>query len=45
MAVTKNPQIYSKYLKILAILPTHGLVRLTKFYNDRAKNVDFLLVL
>ena len=37
MPITKNPQFYSKYLKIQAILPTHGLVILAKFYNDWVK--------
>ena len=41
MPITKNPQFFSKYLKIQAIIPPHGLVSLTKFHNDRAKNVDF----
>ena len=43
--ITKKLQFHSKYLKIQAILPTHGLVSLTKFHNAKAKNVDFLLVL
>ena len=43
--ITKNPQFHSKCLKIQAILPTHGLVTLTKFHNARAKIVDFLLAL
>ena len=30
---------------IQAILPTHGLVSWTKFHNDKARNVDFLLKL
>ena len=41
----KNPQFYSKLLKIQALLPIHGLVILAKFHNDRTKNANFLLVL
>ena len=38
----KNPQFYSDLAEILAILPTHGLITLTKFDDDRTKIVDFL---
>ena len=38
----KNPQFYSYLAEILAILPTHGLIILTKFDGDCTKNVDFL---
>ena len=41
MQITKNPQYYSKYLKIQAILPTQELVILTKFYRYRARIVHF----
>ena len=30
--------------EILAVLPTHGLINLTKFDEDQAKIVDLLLV-
>ena len=40
----KNSQFYSNLAEILPILPTHGLIILTKFDRDKIKIVDFLLV-
>ena len=40
----KNPQFCSDLAEILAILPTHELIILTKFDGDWTKIVDFLLV-
>ena len=40
----KNPQFYSNLADILTILPTHGLMILTKCDGDWTKIVDFLLV-
>ena len=45
MPIIKNPQFYSKLLKIQAILPTHGLVILAKLHNDKAKIANSILVL
>ena len=45
MPITKNPQSYSKQLKIQAILSTRRLVNMTKFHNDKVKNANFLSVL
>ena len=42
--ITKNPQFYFKWLKMQAILPTHGLISLTKFHDNRARNADFFLL-
>ena len=39
---TTNKNFYSDLTEILAILPTHGLVILTKFDEDRTKIVYFL---
>ena len=41
MPNVKSPQFYSKLLKIQAILPTHGLVILTKFRMEWQKIEDF----
>ena len=38
----KNQQFYSNLAEILAILPTHGLIILTKFDGDWNKIVDSL---
>ena len=38
----KNPQFYSDLAKILAILPTDGLILLSKFDEDWITIVDFL---
>ena len=38
----KNPQFLSNWHEIKAILPTHGLIILTKFHYNWAKIVDFL---
>ena len=40
----KNRQFYSNLAEILAMLPTHGLIILTKFDEDWTKIVDFSLV-
>ena len=40
----KNPQFYSDLAEILLMLPTHELIKLTKFDDDWTKIVDFLLV-
>ena len=42
--ITKNPHFHSNLAEILAILPTHGLIILTKFDEDQTEIVDFLLV-
>ena len=42
--ITKSPQFHSDLAEILAVLPTHGLIILTKFDEDQTKIVDFLLV-
>ena len=39
----KNSQFYSDLAEILVIPPTHGLTILTKFDEDSARIVDFLL--
>ena len=44
MPITKNSQFHSNLAEILAILPTHGLIVLTKFDEDQTKIVDSLLV-
>ena len=41
----KNPQFYPNLAEILAKLPIHGLIILTKFDENRTKIVDFLLAL
>ena len=38
----ENRQFYSNLAEILAILPTHGLIILTKFDEDWTKIVNFL---
>ena len=38
----KNSQFYSDMAEILAILPTFGLIILTKFDEDWTKIVDFI---
>ena len=40
----RNSQFYSNLAENLAILPTHGLIILTKFDQDWTKIVNFLLV-
>ena len=45
MPIKEYPQFYSNMLKIQAISPTHELVILAKFHNDRAKNANFLKIL
>ena len=40
--IIKNPQFYSNLAEILAILPTHELIILTKFDDDQTKIVNFL---
>ena len=42
--LVKNPQFLSNQADIQAILPTHGLVILTKFHKDWQKIEDFLVV-
>ena len=42
IVLIKNPQFYSDLAEILAILPTHELIALTKFDENRTKIVDFL---
>ena len=39
----KNPQFYSDLAEILAILPTHELIILTKFDGDWTKNCGFFI--
>ena len=39
----KNPQFLSNQAEFRAILPTHELVILTKFYNNWIKIVDFII--
>ena len=41
--LTKNQQFYSNLAKILAILPTHGLIILTKFDKNGTKLVVYFL--
>ena len=43
MVLVKNLQFWSNQADILAILPTHEVVILAKFHNNRGKIVDFLL--
>ena len=43
--LTKNLQFYSNLADILTILSTHELIILTKFDEDQAKIVAFLLAL
>ena len=42
--LTKNSQFYSDFAEIFAILPTHGLIILAKFDEDRTKIVNLLLL-
>ena len=42
--LVKNPQFLCNQADIQAILPTHGLVILTKFRKDWQKIEDFLVV-
>ena len=42
--LVKNPQFVSNQADIQAIVPTHGLVILTKFHKDWQKIEDFLVV-
>ena len=44
MLQIKNSQYYSDLAEILAVLPSHVLITLTKFDEDWTKIVDFLLV-
>ena len=44
MTLIKNPQFYSDLAEILAILPTHGLIILAKFDEDRTKIANLLLL-
>ena len=44
MLLIKNPLFCSDLANILAILPTHELIILTKFDGDWTKIVDFLLL-
>ena len=41
----KNPQFWPNLAEILATLPIHGIVSLTKFYDKRTKTVDFSLMI
>ena len=43
LANNKNPQFLSNQAEFQAILPTHELVILTKFYNNWIKIVDFII--
>ena len=45
MLQIKNSQYYSDLAEILAVLPSHVLITLTKFDEDWTKIVDFLLAL
>ena len=42
--LVKNPQFLSNQADIQAIVPTHGLVILTKFHKDWQKINDFLVI-
>ena len=42
--LVKDPQFLSNQADIQEILPTHGLVILTKFHNDWQKIEDFLVI-
>ena len=44
MLVIKYSQFYTNLAEILAILPIHGVIILTKFDDDQTKIVDFLLL-
>ena len=41
---SSNSQFYSNLAEIFAILPTHGLIILAKFDEDRTKIVNLLLL-
>ena len=42
--LVKNPQFLSNQADIQAIVPTHGLVILTKFHKDLQKINNFLAI-
>ena len=44
LLLIKNPQFWSDWADIQAVLPIHGLVILTKFHDSRAKIADLLLI-
>ena len=44
LPLVKNPQFLSNQANIQAIVPTHGLVILTKFHKDWQKINDFLAI-
>ena len=44
LPLVKNPQFLSNQADIQAIVPTHGLVILTKFHKDWQKINDFLVI-
>ena len=44
LLLIRIPQFWSDWAEILATLPIHGLVSMTKFHDKRTKIVDFLLI-